>query len=875
MALPILNNESQRLSEVIELSTEINMTGFQDLTNLFEKQFYVLQDIKDVLYDQYESYLTAERERRENEREVRNNSNPAGLPGDSSSSDNAGGSGGSGGSGGFGGGLLGIGNIGKGIGKGLGGILKGLASGIAAFANPAVLLGGVNLGLVILGVGAAVAGATWMVGKSLPTMAEGMKSFQELDGDALIAAGKGMGAVALGMAAFGAGSAVAGLGSLVGEISEGIVGLFGGDDPLTKIQKFQEYNFDRARIENNSAAMVAYGKGMAAMGGAQAVSGIGAAVSAVGSGIAALFGAEDPLSGLIKFQGYTFDTAKIQANGLAVKAYAEAIKDFPQSPTASLMSSFRTGVASLLGGETDPMAPIKRFGDMTLNTNGIIANAGAVAAYAEAIKDFPASPSASVFTAAKDAIIGLLGGDTDPFAPMKAFGDLTFNTAGIIANAGAVAAYAVAMKDFPNSPSVSVFTAAKDAIIGLLGGDTDPFAPMKAFGDLTFNTAGIIANAGAVKAYAESIKDFPASPSASVFTAAKDAIIGLLGGDTDPFAPMKAFGDLTFNTAGIIANAGAVAAYAVAMKDFPASPSASVFTAAKDAIIGLLGGNTDPFAPMKAFGDLTFNTAGIVNNAGAVSAFATAMQNMPTIDATRTGGVLGAIAGWFAGDEQMPWDFVKAFGDAQINAAGVTANAEAINAMSTSLNNFSIEKLDTTGIISYTNAMENLVEVLGELNQELYPNLKLDQVAEMIKKVRVVLGFEDTKATNVSNGTKNTSTNVPNGTNNTSTNVFDKIAEISKVVFNGGPISEFIINGSIGKVISKDVLQTTLARNGEAIYQGSNEVSNLMNGGTTIIAPTSVSDNSVKNTTTTTMSGSSNVRTTDDSVRAFNSNPYM
>jgi hypothetical protein len=46
MALPILNNESQRLSEVIELSTEINMTGFQDLTNLFEKQFNVLQDSK-------------------------------------------------------------------------------------------------------------------------------------------------------------------------------------------------------------------------------------------------------------------------------------------------------------------------------------------------------------------------------------------------------------------------------------------------------------------------------------------------------------------------------------------------------------------------------------------------------------------------------------------------------------------------------------------------------------------------------------------------------------------------------------------------------------------------------------------------------------
>ena len=71
--------------------------------------------------------------------------------GTSMSSPMGGGSGGGKGGGNAGAGLgKGISNVGKGIGKGLGGILKGLASGIAAFANPAVLLGGVNLGLVIL-----------------------------------------------------------------------------------------------------------------------------------------------------------------------------------------------------------------------------------------------------------------------------------------------------------------------------------------------------------------------------------------------------------------------------------------------------------------------------------------------------------------------------------------------------------------------------------------------------------------------------------------------------------------------------------------------------------------------------------------------------
>ena len=372
-----------------------------------------------------------------------------------------------------------IGNIGSGIGKGLGGVLKGLAGGISAFANPTVALGAAGLAAAIVLIGGAIAGATWMVGKSLPTMAEGLKSFEELDGAALIDAGKGMGAVALGMAAFGAGSAVAGLGNLVGSVTSGIAGLFGAEDPLEKIKKFQEYNFDAARIENNASAIVSYSRGMAALGAAEGLSGIGAAVGAIGGAIAGLFGAEDPLD------------------------------------------------------------------------------------------------------------------------------------------------------------------------------------------------------------------------------------------------KMKRFGEYEFNTAGIIANAGAVAAYAAAMKDFPSSPSASVFTALKDGIIGLLGGETDPFAPMMRFGELSFNTAGITNNAGAVSAFAAAMSNMPIIDAERTGGVFGAIAGWFAGDTVMPWDSVKAFGDADISAEGVTANAAAINAMSTSLNGFSVERLDTTGIVSYTTAMERLVEVLGDLNEEL------------------------------------------------------------------------------------------------------------------------------------------------------------
>jgi hypothetical protein len=71
MALPELKN-SNKMADLIKLTNEISLIGFQDMTNFLETQTNVLQDIKDVLYDQYESYLAAERERRENEKEARN-----------------------------------------------------------------------------------------------------------------------------------------------------------------------------------------------------------------------------------------------------------------------------------------------------------------------------------------------------------------------------------------------------------------------------------------------------------------------------------------------------------------------------------------------------------------------------------------------------------------------------------------------------------------------------------------------------------------------------------------------------------------------------------------------------------------------------------
>ena len=221
-----------------------------------------------------------------------------------------------------------IGDFGKGLGKGIGGILKGLANGIAAFANPAVPIGAAALGVAIVAIGAGIAGATWLMGKALPTFAEGMQSFETIDGEKLKNAGLGMAAVAAGMAAFGVGSAVAGLGGLVGGITEGIGKLFGAEDPMEKVKRFAEYNIDGARVKTNADALVAFSAAMAMGGAGSAAGGIGAAAGAVGSAIAGFFGADSPIDKLVEFSNLDINAANVVANADAMQKMGSAFSQF-------------------------------------------------------------------------------------------------------------------------------------------------------------------------------------------------------------------------------------------------------------------------------------------------------------------------------------------------------------------------------------------------------------------------------------------------------------------------------------------------------------------------------------------------------------------
>lgn len=70
--------------------------------------------------------------------------------------------------------------------------MRAMAGGLRAFANPQVLLGSVAFGLAIAAVGAGIAGAAWLTGKALPTLAEGLGKLAEIDGGKLSTTGGAM-----------------------------------------------------------------------------------------------------------------------------------------------------------------------------------------------------------------------------------------------------------------------------------------------------------------------------------------------------------------------------------------------------------------------------------------------------------------------------------------------------------------------------------------------------------------------------------------------------------------------------------------------------------------------------------------------------------
>ena len=373
--------------------------------------------------------------------------------------------GGGGGGGGKGSGRGRGGGVGKGAGSAVGnfvgsmgaGVMKGAATGLAAFANPQILVGAGILAGSITAIGAGIAGAAWLLGKSLPTFVDGLKSFEDIDGTALSTAATGMLDLSLGMAAFGAGTAVAGLGTMVGGITEGIGKLFGADDPLTKLKKFSDTKIDAAQVKSNAEAMKDFSDAMGAAASAPGES----ITKAIGSSIAGFFGAEGgiPYDQIKEFEKHNFDAAKIKLNSEALVAFTDALasskKGEAVAGAGNAVGAIGNAIAGFFGGESGiPYKQISDFETYTFDSVKIKANAEAMVAFNQALTSSASASSESgignAVGAIGNAIASFFGGST-PFDKVKEFGDLAINAAGVEANASAMGSFATAMSAFSGS----------------------------------------------------------------------------------------------------------------------------------------------------------------------------------------------------------------------------------------------------------------------------------------------------------------------------------------------------------------------------------------------------------------------------------------
>jgi hypothetical protein len=435
--------------------------------------------------------------------------------------------GGGGESRGGGGGRRGGGNAGASLGRNVGGFVGGIAGGamegaargLAAFANPQILIGAGILGAAITVIGAGIAGATWILGKALPTFAEGMESFESIDGAALISAGKGMGAVALGLGAFGVGSAVAGLGNLVGSVADGIVSLFGGQSPLEKLEEFASYNFDEAQIRGNANAMIAFSQAMAAAGAGQAAGGLGALVGGITSGLASFFGGETiPYDDIEEFGSKRFNAAQVEQNARAVAAFATAMAAMGAGQAASglgnAVGAIGNAISGFFGGDTDlPYDDIIAFGAVSLgDTERIRANAEAMSAFGNALSSIPENVNGTRSGGLMGAISSFFSGDVVmPWDQVRVFGEQRFDVNGVRVNAEAMVAFGNALSSLPEG---GIQGTRSGGLLGLVSGffsgsEEMPWDKLREFGAEPLDPNGnVVANATAMSAFGNALATF-------------------------------------------------------------------------------------------------------------------------------------------------------------------------------------------------------------------------------------------------------------------------------------------------------------------------------------------------------------------------------
>jgi len=319
------------------------------------------------------------------------------------------------------------------------------------------------LGASIIAIGAGIAGATWLMGKALPTFAEGLKSFADLDGDNLVNVAKGIGAIGVAMAAMGTGSAISGVGGMLGGLADGITSLFGGKTPFDKLQEFSQLNIDANKVEANATAVVAYSKAMAALGGGGAIGSLGGLVSGAVDGLVNFFGGNTsvPWDKVQAFQSITLDGDRIESNAKAVVAYMQAMASLGAGNAvgsiSGLVSAIADGLSSFFGGSVKlPWDKLLEFQSINLDIDKIRANTEAMISFADVMKNIPEIKGEQTGGLINSITSFFTGGQVMPWDKLKEFGELKIDGDKIRQNAEILSIFGNSLKTFQGGDSAGI-----------------------------------------------------------------------------------------------------------------------------------------------------------------------------------------------------------------------------------------------------------------------------------------------------------------------------------------------------------------------------------------------------------------------------------
>jgi hypothetical protein len=320
--------------------------------------------------------------------------------------------------------------------------LRGITDGFSAAGKQSgnVVKGGAALAAAIVAIGAGVAGATWILGKSLPTLAEGLTTFNEVDGENLKPVGLGMAGLGAGLLAMGGSKVLGSLGNLVNFFTE-------EKDPLdtvtSQVLKMQDLDFNKDKVIENSDTLIVFSKAMAKVSALGAKSGIGSMVQGMTEGITSFFNEDPPYQDVVAFSNLDINEKQTKKNATAFKIFSEALSSYEGlgSGLGAISTALADSTAKFFGVKP-PLEKFVYFSHLNINPKKADINSKAFVAFSNAMASYRGGPGLidTISTLAGAAFGSLFGLD----GPIEAFGKFANKDFGpnAAANANAFLKYA-------------------------------------------------------------------------------------------------------------------------------------------------------------------------------------------------------------------------------------------------------------------------------------------------------------------------------------------------------------------------------------------------------------------------------------------------